>query len=100
MYITVVAMSEKLTEKQQKTLESFLDSKLEIITDKLCEIDRKVEDASKSLSFLSNKVDDALIMSNILVGNSSMKVGILEHAHRPIYSVRTSHTISGTHTHI
>ena len=53
-------MSEKLTEKQRKALESLLDSKLDIITNKLCEIDRKIGDTTKSLSFLSNKVDDTL----------------------------------------
>lgn len=53
-------MLEKLTKKQRNALESLLDCKLDIITDKLCEIDRKIEDTTKSLSFLSNKVDDTL----------------------------------------
>lgn len=53
-------MSEKLTKKQRNALESLLDCKLDIITDKLCEIDRKIEDTTKCLSFLSNKVDDTL----------------------------------------
>lgn len=44
----------------KKTLESLLDSKLEIIMQKLYEINRKVDNTLSSLSFISNKVDKAL----------------------------------------